>query len=245
MEEDKSAINIKNVSVAYDGVYAVQDIDLHVGAGEFFGLIGLNGAGKTTLIKSLLGLRKVQKGEMKIYGMDIADRRARRRLAFLPERFEPSWFLSGLEFLKYSASLYKVRLSTQACEEAAHELALDPRALRRRVQTYSKGMRQKLGLMSTVLTGCDLLILDEPMSGLDPSARARTKNFLAKARARGATIFMSSHILADMEEVCERISILHDRNILFRGTPQAFKSQLQAPSLERGFLHFIEQRSVA
>jgi ABC-2 type transport system ATP-binding protein len=240
-----TAISIKKVSVSYDGAPAVQAVDLDVRAGEFFGLIGLNGAGKTTLIKSLLGLRRVEQGEMQIFGLNITDQKARRRLAFLPERFEPSWFLSGMEFLKFSARLYNAKLSNAMCEEAAHDLALDPAALRRRVQTYSKGMRQKLGLMATVLTGCDLLILDEPMSGLDPSARALTKNFLGRARAKGATIFMSSHILADMDEACERIAILHDRTILFTGTPSNFKSSMAETNLERSFLHFIEKRSVA
>jgi ABC-2 type transport system ATP-binding protein len=245
MQEPQNAISVRMVNASYDGVIALRDINLDVKAGEFFGLIGLNGAGKTTLIKTLLGLRHLEHGRMTIFDLDRLDQKARKRLAFLPERFEPSWFLSGLEFLKFSARLYNVRLSTAVCEEAAHDLALDPAALRRRVQTYSKGMRQKLGLMATVLTGCDLLILDEPMSGLDPSARARTKTFLGRARARGATIFMSSHILADMDEVCERIAILHDQTIMFRGTPREFKAVSDSPNLEKGFLHFIEKRSVA
>src|SRR5690606_6663321 len=124
-----------------------------------------------------------------------------------------------LEFLKFSLSLYQQPFDQDAIIRAADRLALGEEALRRRVQTYSKGMRQKLGLLGTILTNCPLLILDEPMSGLDPRARALVKEMIGEARAQGRTIFLSSHILADMDEICDRVAVLHDSEIRFTGTP--------------------------
>lgn len=241
----EKALSIEGVHVLYDKLKAVDDINLDVKKGEFFGLIGLNGAGKTTLIKTMLDLRKQDQGAVKIFGADVDHKSVKDRLAFLPERFEPSWFLSGMEFLKFSASLYNHSLSEEECIAAAERIALDPAALKRRVHTYSKGMRQKLGLLGTILTGCDFLILDEPMSGLDPIARAHVKELLLETKKRGATIFLSSHILADMDEICDRVAILYDKKILYVGTPSDFKSQTKCETLERAFLQFIELREAA
>ena len=132
----QKALSIQGVNVFYDAFKAVDDINLDVEKGEFFGLIGLNGAGKTTLIKTILDLRKQDEGYIKIFGADVDDKKVKDRLAFLPERFEPSWFLSGMEFLKFSASLYNHPLTDEECIEAAERIALDPDALKRRVHTY-------------------------------------------------------------------------------------------------------------
>lgn len=245
MSKNVPALKIENVHVAYDGKVAIEKIDLQVEKGEFFGLIGLNGAGKTTLIKTLLGLRTQDEGALKIFDRTVADKAVKQRLAYLPERFEPPWFLSGLEFLKFSASLYNHNLSDEDCYEYAGKISLDPDALKRRVQTYSKGMRQKLGLLGTILTGCDLLILDEPMSGLDPIARAQVKDLLLQTKAKGCTIFLSSHILADMDEICDRVAVLHGHTIRFTGKPAELKVQGKAETLERAFLHFIEDKAAA
>ena len=244
-KENMAAIAIRDVHVLYGKLKAVDAIDLEVKTGEMFGLIGLNGAGKTSLIKTLLDLRTQDQGEIKIFGQEVYAKAAKQRLAFLPERFEPPWFLSGMEFLKFSAKLYGKEVSDSECIEYAERISLDTDALKRRVQTYSKGMRQKLGLLGTVLTGCDLLILDEPMSGLDPIARARTKDILLEAKSKGCTIFLSSHILADMDEICDRVSILHNKKIQFTGSPAELKKKTNTQLLEQGFLHYIEQSKAA
>ena len=124
-------------------------------------------------------------------------------------------------------------------------MALDADVLKRRVQTYSKGMRQKLGLLGTTLTGCSLLILDEPMSGLDPMARSHVKDMLAEAQTKERTIFLSSHILADMDEICDRVAVLHNNTIMFVGTPSELKKKTMSKNLERAFLHFIEKKDAA
>lgn len=242
---DSVTLSIQDIHVSYENFTAIENITLDVKSGEFFGLIGLNGAGKTTLIKTILGLRSQQQGNIKIFDAPLDERAVKQRLAFLPERFEPPWFLSGLEFLKFSAELYGRTVSDSECIEHAERIALDPKALKRRVQTYSKGMRQKLGLLGTLLTGCDFLILDEPMSGLDPIARAHVKSLLLSLKSKGCTIFLSSHILSDMDEICDRVAILHNKTILFTGKPADLKSQASSKNLEQAFLHFIEEKNAA
>jgi len=235
-------LNIDSVSVSYDSANdVISNISLQTQSGEFFGLIGLNGAGKTTLIKSILGLRTQRDGEITIFGKPCTDAQSKQNLAYLPERFDPPWFLTGLEFLRFSLKLYNQKADDALFYEYAEKLALDKAALKRRVQTYSKGMRQKLGLLGTVLTNCKLLILDEPMSGLDPRARTLVKDMLMDLKSEGRTIFLSSHILADMDEICDNVAILHDGQIQFTGKPAALKKQTKCENLERAFLHFIEK----
>lgn len=236
---------INNVSVSYGKVRAIRDIGLSVPTGQFFGLMGLNGAGKTTLIKSILGLRTQQIGEISLFGNPCTDAKSKKSLAYLPERFEPPWFLTGLEFLRFSVQLYQKNIDDTVFFENAEKLALDPLALRRRVDTYSKGMRQKLGLLGTVLTGCRFLILDEPMSGLDPVARTLVKDMLLEIKTQERTIFLSSHILSDMDEICDQVCLLHEGTIHFTGKPQDMKAKAGVENLERAFLHFIEKKEVA
>lgn len=234
------AVSIRGVSVDYGLGPVISDINLDIHAGEMFGLIGLNGAGKTTLIKCMLGLREQSAGEISIFDQNPQNAEARKNFAYLPERFEPAWFLKGAEFLRFSLKFYGRLEVGDMFREAAETLKLDPAALRRKVQSYSKGMRQKLGLLGTMLTGAPLLILDEPMSGLDPVARLLVKERLMLQKAQGHTIFLSSHILADMDEICDRVAVLHNGHIRFCGTPADLKSQTKAESLERAFLSLIE-----
>ncbi len=242
----KELLSIRDLNVSYPGAPdVIHDINITAKTGSFYGLIGLNGAGKTTLIKTILGLRQYDKGEINVFNKNNLDHDSKKNIAFLPERFDPPWFLSGLEFLRFSTKIYGAKISDSAFYEEAEKLALDQRALARKVQTYSKGMRQKLGLLATILTGCNLLILDEPMSGLDPKARALVKDMLLGTKAQGRTIFLSSHILADMDEICDRVSVLHDRTIQFEGKPAALKKAVGQKNLERAFLHFIEEKKAA
>lgn len=239
------ALSISDVKVSYGKTQVIHGISMDIAEGETFGLIGLNGAGKTTLIKSILGLRDVQAGDIHVFGLERKEMESRRRYAYLPERFDPPWFLSGIEFLRFSMKLYNVQFSDEQARDAAVRLALDPAALDRRVQTYSKGMRQKLGLMGTIMTGCGLFILDEPMSGLDPRARAAVKDMLLETKAQGRTIFLSSHILSDMDEICDRVGVLHEGVLRYLGPPAGLKAQTGTDHLERAFLKLIEKPSLA
>jgi ABC-2 type transport system ATP-binding protein len=235
-----NAIHINKIAADYGHGAVIEDISFDVKTGETFGLMGLNGVGKTTLIKIILGLMEASSGSVKIFGGSALSAESKNRIAYLPEKFEPPFFLSGLEFVKFSMDLYKRPFNKETVLEAADRVSLSRDALRRRVNTYSKGMRQKTGLVGTWLTDCPLLILDEPMSGLDPRARALVKDEIVACRNRGMTVFLSSHILADMDEICDRVGIIHDGSLMFLGTPAELKQQTQKENLERAFLKIIE-----
>lgn len=234
-----SSLNISSVNAGYGSAHILHDISFDVQPGETFGLIGLNGAGKTTLIKTILGLKDQASGDIIVAGSKAGSDEAKRQLAYLPERFDPAWFLNAYEFMRFTLSLYGRKLDTAQADAMAEKLGLNVAYLSRRAQAYSKGMRQKLGLMATFLTDAPLLILDEPMSGLDPLARAQVKNLLVEARGRGRTVFVCSHILSDMEELCDRIAILHEGRILFIGKPAGLLQQQGKTQLEQAFLSLI------
>ncbi len=234
-------LHISGISAGYGGANVINNISIDVNAGETYGLIGLNGAGKTTLLKTILGLKDPAKGEILVAGNGAGSDAAQKQLAFLPERFDPAWFLNAYEFINFTLSLYGRKISRADVDELADKLGLKREYLPKRAQTYSKGMRQKLGLMATFLTGCPLLILDEPMSGLDPQARAQVKSLVEDARKQGRTVFLSSHILSDMEELCDRIAVLHDGIIVFTGRPADLLTQVGESHLERAFLALIGQ----
>ncbi len=208
--------------------------------GEIFGLIGLNGAGKTTLIKIMLDLITCENGGIEIAGVSARKINARKNLSYLPEKFQPSRYLKGMEYLDLALSYYGKSLDKEAARKKAVELDLNPDVLTARVGSYSKGMGQKLCLVGAFLVDASFLILDEPMSGLDPRARIKLKNELLANKKAGKTIFFSSHILSDIDEICDRIGIIHDGKLCFIGTPQAFKEKTQEKSLEQAFLRVIE-----
>jgi ABC-2 type transport system ATP-binding protein len=239
MPDDRNnpALSIRDVTVAYR-LPVVKNFGIEVLQGETFGLIGLNGVGKTTLIKAVLGLRKYE-GEIKIAGLDRLHPDSKKKISYLPERFDPAWFLKGIEFLQFSTRLYDLPFDEEAAHLYCKKLALDSSVLKNRVQTYSKGMRQKLGLIGTLLSKCPLLILDEPMSGLDPQARALVKEALNMARDEGQTIFFSSHILADMNEMCNRVGVMHGGRLVYCGTPAGLIAAGGDASIERSFLNLI------
>ncbi|MCB1681018.1 MAG: ABC transporter ATP-binding protein [Rhodospirillales bacterium] len=240
-----TALDIRELCVSFGTSAVLDHVDLQVRRGETFGLMGLNGAGKTTMIKCILGLRDQDSGQIFINGKSKGDPGCKSELSFLPEKFEPPWFLTGMEFIHFCLSLYGRRMDDADILSATESLALDPKALKRKMHTYSKGMRQKLGILGTLLTGCSLLILDEPMSGLDPRARALVKRMITEMKHKDRTIFLSSHILADMDEICDRVAVLHDAKVLYVGTPQDMKAQTKAQNLEQAFLDYVEKREAA
>ena len=233
-------LRFDRVCKRYGAQRVIEGLDLTVQAGEFFGLVGVNGAGKTTLIKSLLDLSAVENGTIETFGISHRRTDSRQRLAFLPERFSPPYFLSGEEFLGYLSRLHGCTHSEERLREILLALDLDPGVLRRPVRQLSKGMAQKLGLVACLLSGKDLLVLDEPMSGLDPKARSLFKHELLKAKGKGQTLFFSTHLLADVEALCDRMGILHRGKLRFVGTPQECRRVYDAPDLELAFIRCIE-----
>lgn len=231
---------IDKMTTHYGKETILDDISLSVASSEIFGLIGLNGVGKTTLIKSILTLVKPTAGKVRIFGEDHMDPVSRAKLAFLPEKFQPPTLLTGAEFIRFSLSSYGLKYALDEVSEMAENLGFEASALDKRMGVYSKGMSQKLGLLATFITGQPLLILDEPMSGLDPKARIMFKRQVAKYREAGNTVFLSSHILADLDEMCDRVGILHNGALVYVGTPAELKLRASTPSLEHAFLEVIE-----
>jgi len=237
-------LSINNVHKSYGNHKVLEGIDFSLNHGEIFGLIGLNGAGKTTLIKTMLDLISCENGGIEIAGVSSKDINARRNISYLPEKFQPSRYLKGFEYLDLALSYYKKALDKEYARKKAIELDLDPDVLDSRVGSYSKGMGQKLGLVGAFMVDSSLLILDEPMSGLDPRARIKLKDELLANKKSGKTIFFSSHILSDIDEICDRIGIIHDGKLYFIGTPKEFKDKMSEASLERAFLKVIEANAV-
>lgn len=233
-------LEVRSVSKSYGAHQVLNDISFSLQEGEIFGLIGLNGVGKTTLIKIILDLTSADAGEALIHGISSKQVSARKHLSYLPEKFQPSNYLHGNEYLSLTLSYYGASLDREAAISMAAAVDLDSAALPRKVGSYSKGMGQKLGLMGAFMSDQPLLILDEPMSGLDPRARVCLKNLLLQKRSQGKTIFFSSHILSDIDEICDRIGVIHDGKLIYLGKPADFKAQHQKSELEQAFLQSID-----
>ncbi|MDX2224362.1 MAG: ABC transporter ATP-binding protein [Rhodospirillaceae bacterium] len=245
MSEPAAApLDVRGVSTSYGKTQVLNGVGFTLAAGEAFGLIGLNGAGKTTLLRSILALRRAE-GVITFFGRPNHEAAARRRIVYLPEKFMPSPQLYGWEYLSIHLDYFDQKVDRPRAAKLAAGLDLDPAALDRTVRTYSKGMGQKLGLIATLLVDAPLMLLDEPMSGLDPRARVLLKDRLMEAKAAGRTIFFSSHILADIEEICDRIGVLHGGRIIYLGDPQRFIAETGESALERAFLAALDRHDRA
>jgi ABC-2 type transport system ATP-binding protein len=232
-------LEVSHICKSYNGRQILNDVSLSLVPGELFGLIGLNGVGKTTLIKIILDLTKADSGTASLFGESSVNAEARRHISYLPEKFQPSRYLRGREYLALSLSYFGKEFNLEQAQKEAVALDLDPGALENKVGSYSKGMGQKLGLIGAFLVDAPFLILDEPTSGLDPRARIMLKERILVAKAQQKTIFFSSHILSDIDEICGRIGIISDTKLTFLGTPQEFKQAHPNETLEKAFLRAI------
>ncbi len=233
-----SPLKISNISKSFSK-QILDSVSFDVKQNEIFGFIGLNGQGKTTLIKIILDLLDADFGEIKIFGVTKILPESRKKLCYLPEKFQPSVNQSGEEFLKFVLGFYGKKFERKKAEVICKNLDLSAEVLSQKIAKYSKGMVQKLGLLAVFLSEADLVILDEPMSGLDPKARIALKRELLSYKNSGKTVFFTSHILSDMDEICDSIAVLHEAKISYLGTPKAFKDKHQVPDLDRAFLKEI------
>ncbi len=234
------AISITSLCKTFGRQNVLKDVSFTIQPGEYVGLVGVNGAGKTTLIKCLLDFCSVDSGSISIFGIDHRLKDARNNLTYLPEKFVPPYYLTGENFLMYMSELNGVAYHAGAVAEMLKILDLDSSALTRPVRQYSKGMGQKLGLASCMLSGKDLMVFDEPMSGLDPKARALLKHRLLELKQEGKTLFYSTHLLEDVAALCDRVIILHDGNVCFSGTTQDCCEKYQADNFEAAYLKCVE-----
>jgi len=197
-------------------IAALKGVSLRVERGEIFGLLGGNGAGKTTFIKTLLGVIRKSSGDARLLGFPAGDRRGRKLVGYLPENLRVPRHLTGYTALEYYGNLSNVPTSVirQRRGTLLEKVGLAQRA-KDPVRTYSKGMLQRLGLAQAMLHDPELFILDEPTDGLDPLARSQVRGYLTDLKRQGKTIFLNSHILQEVELICDRVAIL-DKGILRR-----------------------------
>ncbi len=192
-------------------VRALRALDLEIRRGEIFGLLGPNGSGKTTTIKLLLGLLFPTSGQALIFGRDATDVSKNERLGYLPEESYLYRFLNAEETLDFYGRLFDMpaKVRKQRAAELITMVGLN-KDKRRQLKEYSKGMARRIGLAQALINDPELILLDEPTSGLDPIGTREIKDLILRLKADGKTVLMSSHLLADVQDVCDRIAILHE-----------------------------------
>jgi len=236
-------VRVRALAKRYGAVDALDGVSLDVLAGGAFGLVGANGAGKTTLIKCALDLASPDSGTVELFGIDRRSPSARARLAYVPERFTPPHYLTCREFIGLMLRLSGLAFDRERAERIVAELELDPQALERPVRKLSKGMTQKLGLAASFLLSRDLYVLDEPMSGLDPAARVAVKSVLRRLAGEGKTLFFTSHVLIDVEELCSAIAVLDRGRLLFHGAPADLCARYGEARLENAFMRCLRDHA--
>jgi ABC-2 type transport system ATP-binding protein len=235
-----NALSISDLSYSVSGVDILDTLNLQIPEASYFAIAGVNGAGKSTLIKLILDLiRPSSVDELRIFDQPNKQTGCRNQLAYLPEKFDVKRSVSGWQYLDFVASIYGVSPNREQTSELAERLDIEPKWLKSKIGSYSKGMVQKLGLVSCFMLDRKLLILDEPLSGLDPRARYHFKNLLREVKPKGMTILYSTHLLADAEENCDQFGILHRGEMKFIGTPAECMQHYQTDSLEQAYMQCI------
>lgn len=199
----------------YNRKVAVADLNLQVGQGEVFGFLGPNGAGKTTSIKMLLGLAAPTKGSARLLGKPIGDPSSRAKVGFLPEHFRFHDWLTGEEFLQLHGQLYGMSVADrkQRVPDLLKRVGLEEHA-GKKLRGYSKGMLQRAGLAMALLNRPAVVFLDEPTSGLDPVGRILVRDIIREERAQGATVFLNSHLLSEVEVTCDRVVFIKQGTVI-------------------------------
>ncbi|WP_336035793.1 ABC transporter ATP-binding protein [Halobacterium yunchengense] len=223
------AIQTDGLTRRFGDLVAVDALNLSVNEGEVFGFLGPNGAGKSTTINVLLGFLQPSEGTATVLGHDAASesRQVRERTGLLPEGFELYENLTGREHV---VSAIETKGASDDPDELVDRVGLDPEAARRRAGGYSKGMTQRLALAIALVGDPDLLILDEPSSGLDPKGAKLLRQIVREEADRGATVFFSSHILGQVEQVCDRVGIMHEGEMVAVDTIENLRDQMGTES---------------
>jgi ABC-2 type transport system ATP-binding protein len=225
------AISTEHLTRRFGDLVAVQDVNLRVAPGQFFGFLGPNGAGKSTTIKMLTGLLAPTSGRMQILGVDLAQDsvEVKRQIGVVPEGMALFGRLTGSEYLNFVGRMYGLDRAT-AAKRAAElldfmQLVDQPKAL---VTDYSHGMQKKLALAAAVIHGPKILFLDEPFEGVDAIASNTLKSMLQNMIARGATIFLTSHVLEIVERLCSHVAIIHRGQLVAQGSLEELRAGVEA-----------------
>ena len=202
-------------------IESLKKCSLTVYQGETFGLLGPNGAGKTTLLKTLLGIVRPTSGRAWLLGHPIGDRRVKQQIGYLPENAYFYDYLTGWEFLQFIAGLFEIPpdVQQQRIPQLLDLVGLSKTAARKKqLRQYSKGMLQRVGMAQALINDPDVVFLDEPMSGLDPMGRYQIREIILSLKAQGKTIFFNSHVLSDVEKICDRVAILANGELICIGS---------------------------
>lgn len=242
MSYKDTVIDIKNLTKIYkkhkfltkEYILALQSINLEVYRNEIFGLLGLNGSGKTTTIKLILGLIFPDDGEIYVLNNKIPNWKVNRYIGYLPELVSFNKNFTGLELLKFYSNLTGTPQSK--IKEVVEFVKLSD-SIERKVSEYSKGMLQRLGLAQAIISDPQILIFDEPTSGLDPLGIKEIREFIIQLKLQGKTIFFSSHLISELEKVCDRVAIIHKGKIL----RIVYNKEWQEVPLEDIFIETVTQ----
>lgn len=229
----------KSFKILFSKKEVLKNISFSLNKGEIFGFLGPNGAGKTTTIKILIGLLNPDKGTVKILGSNPKDEKIKNKIGFLPE--QPYFYehLTGEEFLDYTARLYGIKDRKERIKYLLNEVGLYNER-KKSLRNYSRGMLQRIGIANALISDPEILILDEPLSGLDPVGRKEMKDLIYKQKEKGKTVFFSSHILPDVEEICDRIGVIINGELIRVGYLSEILEEIH--SLEEWLFKIFKKR---
>ncbi len=239
-------IELESVTKRYADITAVRNLTLSVAKGEIFGFIGPNGAGKTTTIKMLGGILAPTSGQVRICGIDMAENpeAAKRKIGFIPDRPYLYEKLTAMEFLQFTAELYGVGGNGfhQRARQELHRFSLQDWS-EDLIESYSHGMKQRLVMAAALLIEPEVIVVDEPMVGLDPIAIKMVKDLLRTLAGEGTTVFMSTHTLQVAQDLCHRIGVINRGTLIATGTPEELKGQAKTSEadLEAVFIRLTEE----
>ena len=232
-------LKIKGLTKTYGDKAAVDNLTLHIHAGELYGFIGHNGAGKTTTLKACCGILGFEEGEIYVDGVSVRENPlvCKGKIAYIPDNPDLYGYMSGIQYLNFIADVFKVGADVR--EVRIHKYAADfelTEALAQPIATYSHGMKQKLAVIAALIHEPKLMIMDEPFVGLDPKAAHTLKVLMRDLCARGGAIFFSTHVLEVAEKLCDKIAIIKGGKLIKEGTMDEVKGD---SSLENVFLELV------